>query len=254
MFVTSGIPGTVGSGTAALWQEIVALTASYDFRIWPFHGSLDTLLGTGKPVIAEIYPKACYGIALAGVLPAALRSIGKTKEAERQSAILELLAAGWINDRAIKLSGIGAALSNEDDFDALLSAAALMRLTLENAAFEGPDIDPIAEGGVLGEASVDTLIRHSAKVPHRQTPKSASHHQPKTRRSGSANGVFRKSANQRTYNCPIPGCSHVFQNSRGGWDAHVASYSRHSNWHPTVRDPKARKQLFKQQFPDWFKD
>lgn len=57
----------------------------------------------------------------------------------------------------------------------------------------------------------------------------------------------------KQYNCPIDGCGKVFKNTRGGWDSHAASMKTHPNWHPTEKDGKSRKRLFKEEFPDWFK-
>lgn len=54
------------------------------------------------------------------------------------------------------------------------------------------------------------------------------------------------------FHCPIPGCRKVFQSTRGGWDAHVASYGKHPGWYPDVIDGEARKQHFKQDYADWF--
>jgi len=54
------------------------------------------------------------------------------------------------------------------------------------------------------------------------------------------------------FKCPIPRCSHVFRNSRGGWDSHVASLKQHPNWHPNIHDGIERKQLFKEEFSNWF--
>ena len=56
------------------------------------------------------------------------------------------------------------------------------------------------------------------------------------------------------YPCPIPGCSKIFHGSRGGWDAHVASLSRHPAWHPKVTDDEERKDLFRSEYPNWFKN
>ena len=58
----------------------------------------------------------------------------------------------------------------------------------------------------------------------------------------------------RTWPCPIPGCRKVFRNSRSGWDAHVASLRKHPDWHPDIRDPRTRKDLFRSDFSHWFED
>lgn len=155
IFVMCGIPGSVGSGTRALWQELIAIGKSSKLRVWPFHGSLDTLSTAETPVIAEIYPKACYGIALAKTLPTPLLPIAKTRQVERQNALAQLQDSDWVISWQVVLQDVDAALSNEDDFDALFSAAALLRMVLENSPLEGPhDVNATIEGSVLGAASL----------------------------------------------------------------------------------------------------
>jgi hypothetical protein len=155
IFVTSGIPGSVGSGTRALWQELRELDGRLGFSIWPFHGAIYELLGKQQPVIAEIYPKACYGLALSESLPAPLYSIAKTKLEARQNALQDLCKAAWVSREHITIEDTRPAIENEDDFDALISAAALTRLFLEKAPVEeANDIESSVEGGVLGAASL----------------------------------------------------------------------------------------------------
>ena len=57
----------------------------------------------------------------------------------------------------------------------------------------------------------------------------------------------------RTYPCPIPGCSKVYQGSRGGWDAHVGSLRIHPSWHPELQSEQDRKQTYRTEFPDFFR-
>lgn len=52
--------------------------------------------------------------------------------------------------------------------------------------------------------------------------------------------------------CPIPGCQKVFRDSRGGWDAHIASPKKHPEWHPEIDNSEGRKARFKAEFTDWF--
>lgn len=156
IFVTSGLPGSVGSGTRAIWQEMIRARGRTQFSVWPFQGRLTDLLNPRIPVIAEIYPKACYGIALADELPAPLVAISKTREAARETALERLSGADWVARHRVALQDLDVARRNEDDFDALLSAAALMRLVLERAPLEGPEwVDSTTEGGVVGAASLD---------------------------------------------------------------------------------------------------
>jgi len=53
------------------------------------------------------------------------------------------------------------------------------------------------------------------------------------------------------YRCPIPGCTKVFHGTRGGWDAHVASWRMHPHWHPDVIDGEERKRRFRREYPRW---
>ncbi|KAA6183550.1 hypothetical protein F2Q65_15255 [Thiohalocapsa marina] len=159
LFVTCGLPGSVGSGTRALWQELIGLAGLGEFRLWPFQGTLATLLTEDVPVIAEIYPKACYGLALAESLPAPLLSIAKTKEHARQAALVQLRNNPWLVRQRMTINDFDAAVDNEDHFDALLSAAALTRILLEEAPIESPEaMDGIAEGGMLGAASLTARV------------------------------------------------------------------------------------------------
>jgi len=239
IFVTSGLPGSVGSGTRALWQELVALCGRPSFSVWPFHGPLDTLLKNGKPVIAEIYPKACYGIALAESLPTPLLTIAKTRENARRDTLARLRDSHWVERERIIIEDLEVAVENEDDFDALMSAAAMMRMFLENSPLESPQAtETKIEGGVLGAASLNTSTR---KLPRLRMAK------PVNQKAVSTGAVRKRP-------CPIAGCTHVFHNSRGGWDTHVASFPRHPRWHPGIHDPAQRKQLFKQEFPSWFRN
>lgn len=196
IFVTCGIPGSVGSGTRALWQELIAIGEASKFRVWPFHGALNPLLNTNSPVIAEIYPKACYGIVLSKILPAPLMSIAKTKEVSRQDALEQLEASDWVASSKVELLDLEAALSNEDDFDALMSAAALLRMFIGDAPLDNPgDSYLMIEGSVLGATS----LTKSATSMNNRGPKRSTQ-------------VPKKSVSvSKTYQCPIPGCQYVFK-------------------------------------------
>jgi hypothetical protein len=53
--------------------------------------------------------------------------------------------------------------------------------------------------------------------------------------------------------CPIDGCTKEFRNTVSGWDRHVEVPGMHPKWHPEETDHTKRKQLFKEEFPWWFK-
>ncbi len=259
MFVASGIPGSVGSGTLALWQELISLKNRTSFSIWPFDGSFDFLIKRPKPVIAEIYPKACYGIALSENLPAGLTAIAKTKDIPRAQATDYLLTRNWLKKTGIVINDMELAYDNEDDFDAMISAVALLRLHLENASFETlfPE-NQLFEGGVLGSTNLTDNPADTPMLPKIEQKISKSTPSKVSRLKGSTSSDKPSSISltteTRTYSCPIPGCNHLFKNSRGGWDAHIASLKRHPDWHPDITDEHERKKRFKATFPEWFKN
>jgi hypothetical protein len=234
-FCVSGIPGTVGSGTRALWQELSPMLAERrDFRVWPFEGSLDQLLTNSTIVIAEGYPGIAYTAALRESLPARRLKVAKTKRQQREAALGLLTNATWVTNHSVAIHDLDEALASEDDFDALMSAAGLLRCVLENYALDEPDCDDrIAEGGVLLTSAID-FEKKAAKLERQvDKPDQLAIHVPGERW------------------CPIPGCTKMFKRGIAGWDSHVASARIHSQWHPECVEPEERKKHFKREFPDW---
>ncbi len=230
LFIVSGIRGTVGSGTRLLWRDLAPLLGNgqRDFAVWPFEGSLASL--DKKLCLAEIYPRACYAIAL-DPLPAAPRDVSKVILESRIVATDALLATSWFRSSKILLDeeNVALAKSNEDDFDAMISAAALLRCVLEKRSLERP-LESVVEGGMLGMGLLD-FTRPTARA---RAPRAA------------------RRAKSGSYACPIDGCTKVFSNSRGGWDSHVGSLRNHPAWHPSERDHKRRQAKFREEHREWF--
>jgi hypothetical protein len=156
-FAVSGIPGTVGSGTRALWRELAPLLrARRDFRVWPFEGSLQTLLAARGIALAELYPALAYAVALRPSLPARRLRVAKTRPGPRAEVLRRLAAAPWVARHGVGLEALATAQASEDHFDALVSAAAVLRLALEGLAIDEPGADdPVAEGGILLTGATD---------------------------------------------------------------------------------------------------
>jgi len=159
VFAAAGIPGTVGAGSKAIWRELAPLLLpSRAFGIWPFDGNLGEILAQHPVVLAEIYPRACYGLALGSGIPCTPIAIKKTNGAHRRSALCMLSTAHWVKDLAVTIMDGDWAEDNEDDFDALVSAAALLRLCVTRPdLLDGPDSlgsSPEVEGGILGRSGV----------------------------------------------------------------------------------------------------
>ena len=157
LFAVSGIPGTVGSGTRELWKELIPLLAGErDFAIWPFEGTLSPLLDEHGIVLAETYPGLAYAAALANGLPAARMRIAKTRRPARDDACDRLARAAWVADHHVDLGDLDAARRNDDDFDACLTAAALLRCVRQQRELAGLEwIDARVEGSMLLAGPVD---------------------------------------------------------------------------------------------------
>ena len=240
LFAVSGIPGTVGSATRELWKELIPLLAGKrEFAIWPFEGKLPALLDEHGIVLAETYPGLAYAAALADGLPAARMRIAKTRGAAREGACDRLTRAAWVGDHRVDLGDLDAARRNDDDFDACLTAASLLRCVCEQRELADLEwIDARAEGSMLLAGPVDPAT--PARRPREERKKQVNI-------SGDGSGP-------RQYPCPIDGCDHVFKGGRGGWDAHVASPNTHPDWHPHITDQSERKWLFRHTYADWFDD
>jgi hypothetical protein len=172
--------------------------------------------------------------------------VAKTRRDVRQQAIEVLTKATWIREHNVTVKDLDAALHDEDDFDACVTAAALLRCQIENLPLHESALQsPRAEGGILGTASVNLALStrvFAAAIPRRATSAPAT--------------SLRQSAGQFTaaqFRCPIPGCDKVFFNTRSGWDRHVELLPMHPAWHPHISSTEARKQQFRTEFPDFFK-
>ena len=163
VFAVSGIPGTVGSGTREFWRQLAPrLSGARDFEIWPFEGD-PTLLGPTKGVtLCETYPRLAYGAALAGELPTATLVWPKTRPPWRAIACDCIARAEWVGENEVVLEDVGLARENEDDFDALFTAAAVLRCLLENRPLcRAGHVDQVAEGSMLlaGIVESDKRVR-----------------------------------------------------------------------------------------------
>lgn len=148
---TLGIPGQVAPATRALWTELVQVRAAGErLAVWPFEGDLHALLARPQVVVAEMYPRAAYGTALAATLPARPRALAKRNAAVRAEALAALACCTWLRACGLRIepAAVQAAGAGEDDFDALLTAAALARLVLEGHPL-AQRADHVAEGGIL---------------------------------------------------------------------------------------------------------
>jgi hypothetical protein len=250
LFAKSGIPGSVGSAACALWRDLgTRLAQSRSFRVWPFEGDLELLLRSAPVVIGEIYPRAAYATALLDT-PATVRpplAVAKTDVTVRGYAIKVLQRAEWVRALSVSIEDIEAAEANEDDFDACLTAAALLRCVLEEVPLCPAILNSAqAEGGMLGTAAINLrLPEQTFRAEH------GGEHRSRASRGSAKRRVEVRGA-PRTFRCPIEGCEKVYEGTRGGWDGHVGSARIHPRWHPELTSVEARKRHFEIEFPDFF--
>jgi hypothetical protein len=144
------LPGQVAPAAQTLWRELLEARDEFaGLAVWPFEGPLD-VREQGGLVVAENYPRAAYGTALSADLPARPRVLSKTKHPTRAAEVTNLRTSPWIADFGVSLDDLPAAEQSEDDFDALMTVAALLRLTLAGRPLTRSAPDPVGEGGILG--------------------------------------------------------------------------------------------------------
>ncbi len=159
-FITSGIPGSVGSATRDLWRGLVAARRSgADFRLWPFEEEDATAAEAGVPIVAETYPRAAYATALVDEAPRSRMRLAKTDRPTRERAIDRLLATRWTRSSGVAFEDLAHARASEDEFDAMITAAALLRCVVEGLPLHAAPIPlPAIEGAILGTGSVDLSL------------------------------------------------------------------------------------------------
>ncbi len=157
IFIVSGIPGTVGSGMRAIWRELIPLLHEpRDFALWPFEGDAEFGHSQHEILLTETYPGLAYAAALADELPAAPLRIAKTSASERGSACDLIGRASWVRENRADLGDLDAARASEDDFDALFTAAGVLRCAIEGLPIVFPRwIDAEVEGSMLLAGPVD---------------------------------------------------------------------------------------------------
>jgi hypothetical protein len=263
VFITSGIPGSVGSGAIDAWRSLARLLPiERDFKVWPFEGALPDLFASTRIVVAENYPRAIYATALSDP-PSAQRPrlrLSKTKAETRRAAVECLTSLPWIARYRVTLKGTSGALADENSFDALLTTAGLLRVVLDEEPLYSPGfVDPVAEGGILGTGTINfdlPEVGFSSEGAQRASPAGTKAPRPSIYSGLAIDGHAEESKEDapvgRAYACPIPRCSKRFIGGRGGWDGHAASLGNHPNWHPEVTGRKDRLELFRAGFPLFF--
>jgi hypothetical protein len=252
MFITGGIPGSVGSAAIDVWLGLAhLLPLSREFKIWPFEGTFPELFASAPIIIAENYPRAAYAAAFCDISRTNRPRMGlsKTRAETRHEAIKFLLSRPWVHDSGVTLHDTDAALADENQFDALVTAAGLLRLVIEEEPLSSGTLeDPVAEDGILGTGTMNFDLPEVDFVPNGGTRQGG----PFNRGVYCADKPSGHAGSGSEFRCPIPQCAKVFIGSRGGWDGHVGASRMHPNWQPHVKDHRERLKVFRAEYPEFF--
>jgi hypothetical protein len=154
--------GSKQAGKASLhgWRMIrQARAGGSDLALWPFDGSLPSLLGGGGVVVAEAYPREFYRYI--GAPPRARWS--KRRRADRLLCVPALLA--WAQRLGVSweaaigprvAAGLAAGPHGEDEFDAVVGLLGTISVLLGAVPAGVPPDDAVrtVEGWILGRAAL----------------------------------------------------------------------------------------------------
>ena len=173
-FILSGIPGSVGSSVADLWPALAGILGNNpgSVRVWPFDQP-EPESGAPGVVLAEMYPRALYAVALSEEAPSApaRMKLAKSEAKCRHAAIARLVAQPWVREAGVRFEDAEPETMTEDSFDALVSAAALLRCALDGKPLGWSGADAF-EGGILALENLDltvpeTIFRYAPPAPRR---------------------------------------------------------------------------------------
>jgi hypothetical protein len=152
LFWTLG-PRQPGRAAIAGWHDLLAPALRKSaVAVWPFHGTLETLVSPDQTVVAEAYPaEACTRIGVN-------RALGKGDQAKRAAA--GPVIADWADYYGIELApvlreqildGFGADSAAEDRFDAIIGLFGMLDVVLGLSPWSEPaDRVRAIEGWIIG--------------------------------------------------------------------------------------------------------
>ena len=159
----------VGKAAIDGWRELLAPSlrgGRLDLALWPFDGQLHELAGRRGVVVAETYPRECYGHLGVSFAPTPTSPHpGKRRQADRRRNAPALL--GWAAGTQTALApGLGAAIvdgfgpggDGEDRFDAVVGLFGMLNVLLGRREAGVPADDEAVlrvEGWILGRAAAD---------------------------------------------------------------------------------------------------
>lgn len=145
-------------GKAALdgWKTIIVPMVKRGAKVWPFDGTLETVISPGRVILAETYPAEAYGHV--GV---SFRNQSKTNQAHRAGHAAAIF--GWAAKNRVAFAaacrnqiegGFSSDRAGEDRFDALLGLLGMIEVADHRRPEGCPDDEAILrwEGWILGQS------------------------------------------------------------------------------------------------------
>jgi hypothetical protein len=116
-------------------------------------------LARHRIALAETYPGLAYAAAVAPDLPSPRLAVAKTRRLDREAFCEQLARASWVREGSVSVQGLGLAVNDEDVFDSLVTAAAVLRCFIESRLLCDTNwIHDDAEGGI--QRTLNTKLRY----------------------------------------------------------------------------------------------
>jgi hypothetical protein len=160
----------VGQAAISGWREVLGPALRRDrasIRVWPFDGSLPTLLAPEYLIVVETYPTEFHNALGIRFPPAPGEPTGKRVQASRRAVAGALIAACaamgvTLTPRvaAVVEDGFGPSSQGEEPFDSLVGLLGMLRTILGHCPAGEPRDDPAVlnvEGWILGQQAEPAL-------------------------------------------------------------------------------------------------
>jgi hypothetical protein len=157
----------VGKGAITGWREVLAPAlrdANLDVGLWPFDGSLGTLLESREIICAETYPGEFYEH-LEVIFPPGKQGEKHGERVQEDRAANAGALLRWAENAGVEVhsdlvralrDGFGPSGDREDPFDAVVGLFGMLNVVLGYRPSGEPDLESVrdVEGWILGQTAV----------------------------------------------------------------------------------------------------
>ena len=147
----------VGKAAITAWRDLLQPALAHDqvpLSLWPFHGTLEELMGPGRIVACEVYPAEIYGWLGLDWSQGGKRSRrARAAQADAILGALERAGAKLAPTLCAEIEdGFGEQADGEDRFDAVVGLTGMLQIVAGQRAVHEPTEEVIrsVEGWILG--------------------------------------------------------------------------------------------------------